>query len=218
MCDSHHSSSGPSNSGKGNALGFSGPNGSGCYKHPCPAYPIHTVNICVLVNLDTEVRIQQGCLGDHDHDEDDDHDQSDITYSSGQTYDSWGRKCRVVSWSRKVTDDAFIRMRFIGAEEDEPCDAVPLHGVTNQLLKFEIDGLDLIPVVDRYLALPYGMSSNYSYLKAGCMGGLSGGSGCCELDVAFVPTWNKRDIPRGAEIVVGPISELPYVTSPPIVL
>jgi len=215
---------GSSNAGKGNALGFSGPGGARCAAQSCPAYPIHTVNICVLVNLDTQVRIQQGCLGGVDEVDVDglpDFEQADVTYSGGQTYDSWGRRCRVVSWSRKVTDDAFIRLRFMDAADTESASCPDgFHNVKNQLLKFEIDGVSAISTITALLGVSGG-ASRTSYLKAGCIGSYPQPSACCWYGTLATglsggtPHWSStassssvKDIPSGAEVVLGPIGSV----------
>ena len=232
MCDAAICPIKSSNAGKGNSLGFSGAAGAACCVLPCPAYPIHTINICVLVNIETSVKIQQGCLKEHheyysessDSDSDvDNKDQNDIGYSHGQTYDSWGRKCRVVNWSRKVPDDAFIRLRFYGVDGDEePCED---YIGNNQLLKYEVDGVDVTHMLRTYLGATLG-GSPYHYVKAGCAGAPRDGEThytylCCSYrDHAsrHGPTgsadYTLQDIPRGAEIVVGPISDLPYAADP----
>ena len=232
MCDDAICPIKSSNAGKGNSLGFSGTAGSGCCVLPCPAYPIHTVTICILVNIETAVKIQQGCLksgleSDDDSEAEAFKNQSDIGYSHGQTYDSWGRKCRVINWTRQVPDDAFIRLRFIGLDGVEsPCDDSTAN---NAILKFEIDGADMRHMINRYLGATLG-ASPYYYVKAGCAGSPATGQTasdysylCCTYlppggatGTVYRPNYTINDIQRGAEIVIGPISDLPYAAVPTI--
>lgn len=190
-----------------NALGFA--SAASCCKLPCPAFPIHTVKICVLINSKTAVKIQQGCAT-----EDSDDEECDASYSSGQTYDTWGRSCRVVSWSRQVPDDAFIRIRFVPSDEDEDCeDSSSHHRTKNQLLKFEVDGADVRRIVEAVNRYPHG---TYNCIKAACT--LTEGPSCCSVGSTgpYEVNWEIDDIVRGAEIVVGPMSDVPYSYPPPI--
>ena len=192
-----------------NALGFSGTGVTECCKLPCTALPIHTVVICVLINSNTAVKIQQGCSSQA---ESESFDVEDAVYSSGQTYDSWGRSCRVVTWTRQVPDDAFIRMRFIPAEEDVSCDDDAPTLPNNQLLKFEIDGLDVKRTIDKVNRVsPRG---TYEGIKAGCY--LLTAPSCCAQGTPplFIVPWRIDDIPRGAEIITGPMNLVPYSYPP----
>ena len=220
MCDKGLCTPTASNAGKGNALGFSGTAGSKCCAQACPAYPIHTVNICVLLNLATEVRIQQGCITVAEdaisHDAGHAPEQTDIGYSSGQTYDSWGRSCRVVNWTRKVPDDAFIRLRFLPVD-DAPCSSSEA-SVANKILKFEVDGVDLRQSIALYTGVTGGVSET-SYFKAGCMGSAIAGSECCDYEgrsgvTGDAPNWAVDNVVVGAEVVIGPINAIPYSTVP----
>ena len=201
----------------GNYLGFSGVGVAQCCTLPCPALPIHNVTICILLNCDTVVKIQQGCSKASDAYDSDDSDDCRAVYSCGQTYDSWGRKCRVVTWQRKVTDDAFVRLRFCGHHDCEAVcgDTTRHHGRgRNQLLKYEIDGADVKRII---AAVNKQQGGIYKCIQANCTVPSNDNTSCCYVDEQTgVPSWDLSDIPHGAQIVVGPMNEVPFSYPPPI--
>lgn len=192
----------------GNYLGFSGAGVATCCALPCPALPIHNVTICVLLNCETVLKIQQGCTVPGSGDDD-----CDAVYSCGQTYDSWGRKCRVVTWQRMVPDDAFIRLRFCGEDACETTCGGDRNQSPVKLLKFEIDGSDVKRIVAAVNKVEYG---RYKCIQANCTNQTEQGATgpCCFLGEDNVPTWNLDDIPHGAQIVVGPMNEVPFSYPP----
>lgn len=209
----------PPSVGVSNALGFSGAGVAKCCAMSCPALPLHNVTVCIRVNSCTTVKIQQGCLRDASKGD------CAAVYSWGQTYDSWGRKCRVATWQRKVPNDAFIRIRFCPKDSCETsciCDdnGDGLHN-PNQLLKFDIDGQDARRVIEAVNAYPGDLADastggTYSCMRAACIDPAGGATGdCCYVSPTGEVNWTVDDIAVGAEIVVGPMNDV-FFSVPPM--
>lgn len=188
----------PKGAGVANTLGFKG-SVAACCKFPCPTFPIHHVKICVKVNENTCVKIQQGCWYGTEC--------TDVDWTWGTTDDSWGRKCRVIEWNRKVPKNTFIRIRFCSCDN---CSAGCGEGdydqslgasIHNALLKFEVDGLDYTSVIQGSL--------EPGTVQRGCITTSCFGFGdCCTTEPEDDPRWTSVvDIPWGAQVTFGPIGQ-----------
>lgn len=174
-------------------LGFV--NVKACCRVPCPAFPLHKVVICIALNDNTSVKIQQGCgTSSHLVEEQDD---CTIDWSWGQTYTSDGRKCQVVNWTRTVTDGSFIRIKFCRADDCEDC-TVDYNScgrkIVNALLKFQVDGVDTVAALQE-------VAKHNGGIGLGCYSVQCRGA-CCDTDPGYVVL---SDILAGTEIVYGPI-------------
>jgi hypothetical protein len=186
------------------SLGFIGT--PACCRAPCPAFPLHKVVICIALNDSTSVRIQQGCatvspLLDIEGD-------CNVDWSWGQTYTSDGRKCVTVNWNRTVTDGSFVRLRFCNDDPCETCVDADYNScgqlVANQLLKFEVDGVNYVSQLKAIAAAGSAVEGCYAVR---CISGLSGS--CCDPEVPI----SLNNIKAGVEVIFGPIG-----TSTPIPL
>jgi hypothetical protein len=61
---------------------------------------------------------------------------------------------------------------------------------------------------------PYGL---YNCIQANCIVNTVDQTACCNLGENNVPTWELDNIPHGAQIVVGPMNEVPFSYPPPYV-
>ena len=171
-------------------LGFLGTRASGCCKTPCPGFPLHTVEMCLSLNMYTSAALAIGCLVDDDTCET---LNPDIHYAWPETLDSWGRKCRVVKWVRQIPDGQFLRIRLCAAAGlcDVTCPDRAAPGyVPNQLLSLKIDGAD---VVDRIQAVA-NAGGRDGCVRAWCTNGesgavnLTGTDDCCKYEFEVTPT------------------------------
>ncbi len=199
-----------------NALGFQGAHG--CCLSPCVQFPPYNVQICVLINSRTQVKISVGCATSAD--------ACDIYYPPTVAQDSWGRKCRMVSFSRQVPKGAFIRIQLCGLDGcSDSCypSSYEVGGfVPNALQTFSVDGVSklqtLLDVADDFS----GEVTNPCYVKAACIGSVTGatagdtGNACCQWYdpaqtapvVRFSPGQTVNDLANlaiGTEFVFGPI-------------
>jgi hypothetical protein len=175
-----------------NSLGFSGANADSCCKSGSIAYPLHTVTISVRLNSVTTVKIQQGrplTAGQT---------TCDAVYSWGQSYDSWGRTFRTVTWTRDVPDDAYIRLRFCKTDEADACtDDV---GIPNQLLKFEIDNASALQMLHAVAVDTAGTDGVVGCIKVGCFD--------TDADCGCVTPVVLSNIKAGTEIIAAPIGSV----------
>jgi hypothetical protein len=179
------------------SLGFKG---TPCCRAPCPVFPLNHVRICFRVNSISTLRIQQGCLAKTNYTTYSG-TTCNVVYETGITEDSWGRRCRLVTFDRKVPTDSFIRLRVCALDAGcspvcgESGDALVS---TNQLVNFEINGVKIIRNL-RYVQENGGVQD---CVKVGCTNPDPEGTDCCNT----AGTWDlTQDVPFGAEIVVGPI-------------
>ena len=137
------------------------------------------------------MKIQQGCqVGTNPLD-------CEIDYNWGLIENSWGRTCRLVEWNRKVPSKSFIRLRLCSADSCSGCNetALTLCGsvIKNELLKFEVDGIDYVGILQDLLLNYDGV---LGCIKVSC-------PGCCNSQQ--FPFTDLGNMPTGAEIVFGPI-------------
>lgn len=178
--------------GASNMLGFVG--GHPCCAYPCIQFPPYSVQICLTVNSTTQVTIEQGCpvtcLASELLD-----DTCNIHFSPGQTVDSWGKRCRTISWNRSVPAGAYIRIRFCAGQGcPAPCvygtdSYSSLCGAKNSLLKFSVNGSDFVSTIQyaagKHSDSSYGLGSYGCRVKAACIGSQDPGAydaadGCCQ--------------------------------------
>jgi len=200
----------PRSIGVANTLGFAG-GAPACCRAPCPTFPIHHVVICVQVNNATTVTIEEGCRTlDSDPD-----GCGEISYGFASNDNSWGRKCRVVEFNRKVSSDRFLRVRFCSNSNScAPCgEDVSLTGgvIPNKLIRFQVDGVNYKNTLQLVLERNEAVHDTNPCLYVGCIGGLYGRerfSDCCTVDATTGDTFlTLNDIPRGSEIRFGPIGD-----------
>jgi hypothetical protein len=172
-----------------NSLGFK--RSPACRKLPLPSVPLQHVRVCVKINNETQVSIQQGCLIGPEA-------ACNISYKAGVTEDSWGKKNRTVIWDHYVKDGSFLQLHFgqsVGVcTNPSSCGLGPLVDDTrtnsNQLLKFEVNDEDLTGYLEKVL-----QGSG----KDGCVS-LSGSCGETRFESLSTIPWNSI-------IQVGPIGE-----------
>ena len=189
------------------ALGFKS---AKCCAAPCPNFPMNHVVICLRVNSNSQISIQQGCFlgstlatGDTDP-------VCSVDYRSGVTEDSWGRKCRVVTWDRFVPSDTFVRIRVCGVNDGcqgacgSDADYTTLGtNIHNALLQYSINGVSLMSQLQATLI---GGGVNGCIL-VGCKNATVGATDCCQTAGVSVFT-SLTNIPWDSQIQVGPIGQL----------
>lgn len=192
-----------------NSLGFVG--APSCCKFPCPAFPLHKVNICFRVVCGTCVQINQGCLVTETPGTNSDISDCTIDWTWGTVESSWGRKCRVINWNRTVPSNSFIRIRICPCN---PCstgcgisgDSDLSGGVaSNGLVKFQVDGQDYVNFLQGVRDAGGQLGCN----RAWCTSfntSLTAPADCCTSGDGVISWTNiTRDLPWGTEIVFGPI-------------
>ena len=166
---------------------------------------MHQVLICFQVNACSSVQIDVGCP------------TADGTcatqWRTGVLQTSWGRARRVVTFDQHVQEGAFIRIttcanaEAVAAADDTcamycglgaPVGVLGVYTGGNKLLRFSVDGRDLV----RYLGTVLAQTEQTD----GCVYvGCSAASTCC-VDTPS-PFASMVQIPWGAEIVLGPIGQ-----------
>lgn len=199
----------PRSIGVANTLGFAG-GAPACCRTACPTFPIHHVVICVQVNSNTTVTIEEGCRAlDSAPDSCD-----EISYGFASNDNSWGRKCRVVEFNRKVPSERFLRVRFCSNSNTcAPCgDELSLSGglVPNKLIRFQVDGVNYKNTLQAVLDREPAVHAANPCLYVGCIGGAYDTprtADCCAIDGEADTFTTLNEIPRGAEIRFGPIGD-----------
>ena len=188
----------PLASGITGTLGFTG---AQCCRAPCPALPIHHVKICIRINENTSVKIQQGCAVANLP-----QPTCPVDYNWGLIENSWGRSCRLVEWNRKVPSATFIRLRLCGADNCSSCSEIAYTPcgvpIANQLLKFEVDDVDYTSVLQ--------LIANSEFREAGCIHvWCRSDEGPCAAACTAASTGgiNLLAMPIGTEIQFGPIGQ-----------
>ena len=213
-----------------NMLGFAG--GHPCCKYDCIQFPPLRVQICLTINSQTQVTIQQGCAsacltapeipG------------CNIVFSAGATEDSWGRRCRQITWVRYVASGTYIRIRLCAAQGcTDVCTSVAPGAYTdacaapNSLQQLSINGRDYSSVIQDTAAAG-GVLEGSCLIQAACIGAITDGfdaatGTCCQWYVngedANTVSWGLdvtnpggntgqgiANLPIGTEIIVGPIT------------
>jgi hypothetical protein len=216
-----------------NMLGFAG--GHPCCKYDCIQFPPLRVQICLTINSQTQVTIQQGCAtacptapsqpG------------CDLVFSAGATEDSWGRRCRQITWVRYVSSGTYIRIRLCAAQGcTDVCTTAGNGGAytdacaaPNSLQQLSINGRDYSGVIQDTAASGGGVLEGSCLIQAACIGNIDAGGfdaatgSCCQWYVndadATVVSWGLgvvnpggatgggiANLPIGTEIIVGPIT------------
>ncbi len=218
----------------GNALGFIGGSAPRCCILPCIQFPPCTVNICLTINAATEVTIEQGCRAPS-ADDDDSGESTDtigacrLKFAEGTTQNTWGKRCRKVTWSRQVPYGSYVRIRLCASNvclEDGMCiggsgsgagtDSAPLP--KNALGKLVINGRDIVQDIATIAQSKGGLEPGSCIIKAACIGAPSAGAPprdgpCCQwftTDEHTIVSWGDgtaSDLPLNTEIVVGPIGD-----------
>lgn len=189
----------PAQTSKANQLGFQGAHA--CCLSPCIQLPPYNVQICLTVNKSTQARIEQGCAVNCLTGEG--APECQLAFSSGQTLDSWGKRCRTINWSRQVAAGTYIRIQLCAADGcGVACPASFGSGsgyVTsclpnNALQRFSINGVDMLPTIAQ--TAEFGGETAGCLVKAACIGDLEvpasiptalrSQTGCCDWYVATV--------------------------------
>jgi hypothetical protein len=208
----------PAGSNIANPLGFSGRHP--CCAAPCVQFPPNNVQICLTINSQTQVKISQGCRLDSE--------DCDLFFPPSVATDSWGKRCRLVSWSRQVPTGAYIRIQLCPLDSCTDACSPPTYSsliIPNSLSTFTVNGVN--KAVDLAAAAVAGGTIG-CYIKAACIGvrqsGPSGDSfdpanACCQwitpvdgsanrsvswLNV-ITPSASFADLPVGTELIFGPI-------------
>jgi hypothetical protein len=193
--------------GTTNPLGAFGPQ---CCRGPCPSLELIPVEICVQVNSSTSVTFKEVCLVD----------STTCTFSSadwGITQDSWGRKCRTVSFQRSVPSNKYIQLSFCAFN---PCVGCTWSAVDNPpniptqplnaLTKIRIGGVDYLSALQALYSselgawpLPIGVCGS---IVPCAIGGPIGG--CCAGTYDDNDFTSLQNIPGGAVITLGPVGSI----------
>jgi hypothetical protein len=168
---------------------------------------MHHVVICIRVNSCSIVKIQQGCtVGEPLITSED--AVCVVDYRSPVIEDSWGRKCRVITWDRQVPSNTFIRIRICSADPGctsgcgGDCDIVGNGAsIKNDLISYLVDGTNYVNALQALLLGSGSLGCTY----IGCIGA---GPDCCTDADGNQLFESVHDIPWGSEIVVGPIGNL----------
>jgi hypothetical protein len=190
------------------------PCGSGCSAcGACPAFPMHQVIICFQVNACSSVQIDVGCP------------TTDGTCASqwhtGVPLTSWGRRARVVTFDQHVQEGAYIRITTCANAESPavaatsvcvdncglgaPVGVLGVYTGANKLLRYSVDGRDLVRYLGTVLAQP---EQSDGCVYVGC----SAASTCCVGTPSLFASMTQ--IPWGAEIMLGPIGTRDFVPLP----
>jgi hypothetical protein len=198
----------PAGSNIANPLGFSGRHP--CCAAPCVQFPPNNVQICLTINSRTQVKISQGCRIDGQG--------CDLYFPPSVAADSWGKRCRLVSWTRQVPTGAYIRIQLCPLDGcSDACDtpAYSTLSIPNSLSTFTVNGVSKLG--DFLAARQDGGELDESCLvKAACIGAKSVsttpvvGDTCCQwITAALAPnnvSWTSLgNLPAGTELIFGPI-------------
>jgi hypothetical protein len=176
-----------------NAQGFR--NAPGCCAAPCPAFPLHKLNICLSVARGTLVEFTRGCGGTT---------CDDINWGWSEFQSSNGDTCATINISyTDIQNGSFVRLKLCPENPCNPCDPqYTCSGalVYNTLTKFQVDGVDYKTTLQ---AIANSEDQDTFCYKVRCADG-----GCCD-PLVFV---NLDRMKLGTEIVFGPIgTSLPPV-------
>ena len=169
-----------------------------CCRTPCPALPLRHHRICVAINSATKVVFAVGCPVPSDE------TTCEYNWTEIDTQNSWGKRCRVVVFDRKLQANQSVRIRFCSRNDCGDCADVVLgctgSRVHNALLSYTVDGIDFTQYLQKLLDLTIADQVPLSCVcsKVGC---ISPGSLCC-IDNQFTSLSN---IPPGAEIILANI-------------
>ena len=192
---------------------------SRCASYACPALPLIPVKFCLQVNNNTTASIQEGCQVStltRQNGETYAAPACTVDYSSAITENSWGRKSRVVQFSRLMQSNRFLRIRLCSTLNlscaatncGDGSDDIDCSGVmqTNKLLSFTVGSNDVTGIL---ATLALGSSS---VTESG-----SGADNCCSItfsrycggvQVVGCHTAVLDQLLWGTEIVVGPMGSL----------
>lgn len=194
----------------------------------CLQYPPCTVDIALTINAATTVTIEQG-RQEPSTDADTDIGGCRFKFANGVTQDTWGKRCRNVSWKRQVPHGSYIRIRLCRAPEKEagPLSTAALAGLpANALTKFQVNNQDLVKGIADVAAKEGGLLPTSCLVKAACIGDVADAppdnvdAYCCQWYVTTSPathtvvSWGDGttdNLPANTEIVFGPIGQsLPF--------
>jgi hypothetical protein len=183
----------PKPAGIANSLGFSGV--GACCAAPCPSLPFHKLDVCLQLNRNTTATIQVGCrLGSSD--------PCEAYFPESRDYSSDGRDCQVVNFQRTVKDGALVRI-VLCQKDCVPCGANPPLStcgvpVLNKLLKFSVDGISYVPLLDLLGDQEVESTSSCTFVRCTASGA------CCDTEEVIVVS---TSIPAGVTIQFGPVGE-----------
>lgn len=208
-----------------NQLGFVG--GHPCCTYPCVQFPPFSVTICLQVNSRTAATIEQGCNLATDG------ESCQLYFPAGVTQDSWGKRCRTISWQRQVPYGAYIRIRLCavdGCQEQCTSDSYTQLDRPNALIKFQVNGTSYLGLINSTATSSItggdgGVVDGSCYVKAACIGtqgtgALDTNDTCCQWTLVEGETDNNQvswgfgglagavgtdNLPFGTEIILGPI-------------
>jgi hypothetical protein len=174
-------------------------------------FPPNNVQICLTINSNTQVKISQGCRLDAE--------DCDLYFPPSVAADSWGKRCRLVSWSRQVPTGAYIRIQLCPLDGCTDACNPPAYGsltIPNSLSTFTVNGVS--KTTDLLAARQAGGEAAGSCLvKAACIGAITDDTyvtepSCClwtnasGTSPATRVSWTSLgDLPVGTELVYGPI-------------
>jgi hypothetical protein len=181
-----------------------------CAAKPCPCLPLQHVVLCFRVNNNSQILVQQGCLLSTVNTTVEPTTVCNVDWSAGPTYNSEGKKCRIVTFDRMVPCSTFLRLRVCSAvagcvgcaDADVDASGAP---ITNALLSFQINGVDLTAQLQAILNNP----TLYVNGWFNCIhvGPIVAPVGSDTLGSECFPFVDLSDVPQGAEIQVGPIGQ-----------
>jgi hypothetical protein len=170
-------------------------------------FPPNNVQICLTINSKTQVKISQGCRLDAE--------DCDLYFPPSVAADSWGKRCRLVSWSRQVPTGAYIRIQLCPLDGCSDACSPPAYSaltISNSLSTFSVNGVSKL--VDFTAARDLGGEVG-CYVKAACIGAkttevITADQPCCgwtsvgtaDEEVSWTTLSN---LPVGTELIFGPI-------------
>jgi hypothetical protein len=170
-------------------------------------FPPNNVQICLTINSNTQVKISQGCRLDAE--------DCDLYFPPSVAADSWGKRCRLVSWSRQVPTGAYIRIQLCPLDGcTDACNPPTYSALTipNSLSTFTVNGVSKLG--DLAAAREAGGVVG-CYVKAACIGAktaevITPNQPCCGWTTVGPSdeevSWTSlADLPVGTELIVGPI-------------
>jgi len=200
----------PAGSNIANPLGFSGRHP--CCAAPCVQFPPNNVQICLTINSRTQAKISQGCATEGKDDE------CALYFPPSVATDSWGKRCRLVSWSRQVPTGAYIRIQLCPLDGCTDACSTPAYTsdalvvTPNVLSTFTVNGVSKL--IDFAAARDLGGEVG-CLVKAACIGAKGDAAidplnKCCQWTtvgpVAAEVSWTAlADLPVGTELIFGPI-------------
>lgn len=203
----------PAGSNIANPLGFSGRHP--CCAAPCVQFPPNNVQICLTINSRTQAKISQGCATEGVD------GACALYFPPSVATDSWGKRCRLVSWSRQVPTGAYIRIQLCPLDGCTDACSTPSYttrsivSIPNALSTFTVNGVSKLGAFTTALG-DGGVETDSCYVKAACIGAQSeapidGTNTCCQWTSEGTPgpdqvSWDSlADLPVGTELIYGPI-------------